>query len=125
MVLYSSSNNHANSTCTRNPSKAYSSQSHQHSPLDSTKTSCCIFCGDHSRTHLSQNCVASTNVDGTACCLLRHEPTGLRHSKSGKRYCYSWNSIFRCNHNPCHHGEHCCTSCRAKSHTVQQCDTIT
>ena len=38
MILHSSSNNHANPTCTHNPSKAYSSQSHQHSPPDSTKT---------------------------------------------------------------------------------------
>ena len=37
MALHSSSNNHANPTHTHNPSKAYLSWSHQHSPPDSTK----------------------------------------------------------------------------------------
>lgn len=90
LALQLLANTSGHSTCLHNPSKSSSSHSHQHPHLDSTKTSCCIFCGDFFKTHLSQNRSTLTNINGTPCHLLRHEQTRSRHSKSGERYCYSW-----------------------------------
>jgi hypothetical protein len=98
---FQSPSNNNNSTCLRNPSKGSSSQSHQHSSVDSNRTSHCIFCGDTSKSHLLCNCPTSSNIKGTPCHLSRHEQTGSRHSKLRKRYCYSWNGLAGYDHSPC------------------------
>ena len=113
-----------NTSRNNNPSKGSTSRSQHRSLPDSAKTGRCIFCGDPSKTHLSRNCQATSNVDGTPCHLSRHEPTGSRHSKSGKRYCYAWNGPSGCERNPCLRGEHWCTLCGSKLHAAQQCDIV-
>jgi hypothetical protein len=54
--------------------------------------------------------------------LSRQEPTGARVSKSGKRFCFSWNGPSGCDKLPCRKGEHSCTLCGSSTHNAQQCD---
>ena len=36
--------------------------------------------------------------------------SGVRQTKSGRRYCYSWNGLAGCDQgSSCCHSEHCCT----------------
>ena len=112
----------------RLPSRGnYSFRIHQHNTHypDNPKTGRCIFCGDRSKIHMSRNCPASCNINGTPCHLLRQEPSGTRTHKSGKRYCYSWNGPSGCDKGPlCRRGEHWCTLCGSSSHNAQQCNSI-
>ena len=84
----------------------------------------CIFCSSRSRDHPGKNCMASCYADGSPCHLLRQEPSGTRVSKSGKRYCYSWNGTSGCTQVPCKKGEHICTLCGAVTHNAQQCNAV-
>ena len=109
----------------RNPSQGSSFRNGHHSPPDGSKTGRCMFCGDRSKNHLSRNCTATCNTSGSPCFLHRLEPSGVRQSKSGKRYCYSWNGLSGCDKGPsCRRGEHWCTLCGSTSHSAQQCDTV-
>jgi hypothetical protein len=113
----------------RNPSHNPSFRKNHPSSSDPSKTGRCMFCGDRTKSHLSRNCTAGTNVDGTPCHLHRVEPSGpgssTRISHSGKRYCYSWNGLSGCETtSSCTHGEHLCTLCGASSHAAQQCDIV-
>ena len=97
----------------------------RHSSSDSSKTGRCIFCGDRTKDHLSRNCTATCYANGVPCHLHRVEPTGLRQSKSGKRYCYAWNGLSGCEDgSTCTRGEHLCTLCGAASHAAQQCGVV-
>ena len=105
----------------RNPSF----RDHDHITSDGTRCGRCIFCGDRSRVHSSRNCNASTNTSGIPCLLFRAGPSGPRQSRSGKRYCYSWNGLSGCDStSPCTKGEHLCTLCGSGSHTAQLCDVV-
>lgn len=84
----------------------------------------CIFCGDRSKLHPSRLCTATCYANGSPCHLTRQEPTGTRVSKSGKRYCFAWNAISGCEHNPCRKGEHICTLCGSFGHNAQRCDAV-
>jgi hypothetical protein len=109
----------------RNPSQNYSFRNRQYSSSDASKTGRCIFCGDRSKNHLSRNCTAACNTNGSPCHLHRVEPSGTRQSKSGKRYCYAWNGPSGCDKNAsCRRGEHWCTLCGATSHNAQHCNTV-
>jgi hypothetical protein len=99
------------------------------SASDSSKTGRCMFCGDRARTHLSRNCTACNNVDGTPCHLHRVEPSGpgssSRIAHSGKRYCYAWNGLSGCESGAtCTRGEHLCTLCGSSSHAAQLCNVV-
>jgi hypothetical protein len=116
-------------TSDKNKPRNSSFRKNQSSSSDSSKTGRCMFCGDRARTHLSRNCTACNNVDGTPCHLHRVEPSGpgssSRIAKSGKRYCYAWNGVSGCDSGTsCSRGEHLCTLCGAGSHTAQLCDII-
>ena len=105
---------------TRNTSNTSSFRGHQITP-DSSKSGRCIFCGDCSRSHTSRGCLATCNMNGTPCHMFKTE-TGARQTRSGKRYCYSWN-LTRCDQaTPCRRGDHCCTLCGSSSHTAQLCE---
>ena len=92
---------------------------------ETSKTGRCIFCGNRTKDHLSQNCFASCNTSGVPCHLFRVEPSGIRQSKSGKRYCYSWNGVSGCDKGTtCCRGEYLCTLCGATVHNAQQCDAV-
>jgi hypothetical protein len=92
-------------------------------PSDSSKTGRCIFCGDRTRDHLSRNCPATFNTNGVPCHLHRVEPSGIRQSKSGKRYCYAWNGPSGCDKgSTCRRGEHLCSLCGSSAHAAQLCD---
>jgi hypothetical protein len=118
-------NSHTHQQNSRYPSQASSFRNHQFSSSDASKTGRCIFCGDRSKNHLSRNCTAACNTNGTPCHLHRVEPSGTRQSKSGKRYCYAWNGPSGCDKNTaCRRGEHCCTLCGSTSHTAQHCDVV-
>lgn len=84
----------------------------------------CIFCGDHSKNHLSRNCPGTCNVTGAPCHLLKGT-SGVRQDKYGKSYCFAWNGFSGCDQTPCQRGEHWCTLCGAKSHNAQQCTLVT
>ena len=120
--IHSQSNNPP-AYSSRNVSQAFSFRG-QTSSSDSSRTGRCIFCGSRSRDHPGKECVASCYADGSPCHLLRQEPSGTRVSKSGKRYCYSWNGTSGCTQNPCKKGEHICTLCGAVTHNAQQCLTV-
>lgn len=107
----------------RNPSSG-SSFRNQLPSSDNPKTGRCIFCGDRSKTHLSRNCLSSCCTDGSPCHLSRQEPSGARISRSGQRYCYSWNGPSGCDQVPCKRGDHLCTLCGSSSHNAQQCNII-
>lgn len=105
----------------RNPS--HSSTFRTHHPLpDNPRAGRCIFCGDRSKSHSSRSCTAACYANGTPCHLSRHEHSGTRLSKTGKRYCYTWNGLAGCDQNPCRKGEHLCTLCGTSAHAAQQCD---
>lgn len=109
----------------RNASQGSSFRNQQSSLPDNSKTGRCIFCGDWSKAHLSRNCTAACYANGSPCHLSRHEPSGVRQSKSGKRYCYSWNGPSGCDQSSaCRKGEHWCTLCGATAHTAQQCTAV-
>jgi hypothetical protein len=94
-----------------------------HSLPDNPKLGRCIFCGDRSKTHPSHACTASCYANGSPCYLSRQEPTGTRVSKSGKRFCFSWNGLSGCDKVPCRKGEHLCTLCGSSTHNAQHCET--
>jgi hypothetical protein len=95
----------------------------QHSLSDNSKLGRCIFCGDRSKTHSSHACTASCYANGSPCHLSRQEPSGTRVSKSGKRFCFSWNGLAGCDRTPCRKGEHLCTLCGSSMHNAQLCET--
>ena len=83
-------------------SQTHSFRDRQSSSADPTKTGRCIFGGDRTKKHLSHNCTSECNTNGSPCHLHRIEPSGIRQSKSGKRYCYSWNGPSGCDKgSPC------------------------
>jgi hypothetical protein len=85
----------------------------------------CIFCGDTAKDHVSRNCPAPCNVNGTPCFLSRQGPSGARRCKAGKSYCFAWNGIAGCEQGTsCRKGEHSCTLCGSKSHTAQKCNIV-
>ena len=96
----------------------------QHPLPNNPRVGCCIFCGDHSKSHPSKSCTATCYTNGTPCHLSRDEPSGTRLSKSGKCYCYTWNGLAGCDQNPCRKGEHLCTLCGTSAHAAQQCDLV-
>ena len=98
---------------------------HKTSASDNTKTGRCIFCGDRTKSHYSHNCTASYNTSGAPCHLHRVEPASTRQSKTGNRYCYSWNGLSGCNKgSSCLKGEHLCSLCGSSSHIAQQCNIV-
>lgn len=108
----------------RNPSNNSSFRDHQ-TQGDTTKTGRCIFCGDRSKSHISRNCSATCYTNGVPCHLHRVEPSGLRQSRSGKRYCFAWNGPSGCEYaTTCRRGEHLCTLCGNSSHSAQQCSAV-
>ena len=109
----------------RNPSTTTSSfRNPQHSLPENPRSGRCIFCGDRSRTHTSRSCTAACYANGSPCHLARQEPTGIRTSSSGKRYCYAWNGPSGCDQITCRKGEHLCTLCGTLAHNAQRCDVI-
>lgn len=119
------SSNSAESSNHPNTSTHNSSFRPRQSSSDNSKTGRCIFCGNRSRDHLSRNCLSTCNTSGVPCHLHRVEPSGTRQSKSGKRYCFSWNGPSGCDKGTtCHRGEHLCTLCGSAAHTAQLCDSV-
>jgi hypothetical protein len=108
----------------RTPSQPSSFRTQQHILPDNPKIGRCIFCGDRSKLHPSRLCTAASYANGSPCHLTRQEPSGIRVSKSGKRYCFAWNGIAGCEQNPCRKGEHVCTLCGSFSHSAQNCDVV-
>jgi hypothetical protein len=112
----------------RNPNHNQPFRDHRN-PSESSKTGRCIFCGDRSKSHLSRNCSASSNINGTPCHFFRVEATGghgaTRQNRSGKRYCFAWNGLSSCDDGAsCQRGSHLCTLCGSNSHSAQQCDVV-
>ena len=101
-------------------------RSQQFTLPDNPKSGRCIFCGDRSKSHPSNACVASCYSNGTPCHLIRQEPNGTRAARSGKRYCYAWNGLSGCTQAqiPCRKGEHACTLCGSSGHKAQRCDAV-
>ena len=113
---------HSDKQNTRTPGQNSSFRGHN-PPADSTKTGRCIFCGDRTKDHLSRNCLATCNTNGVPCHLYRVEPSGIRQSKSDKRYCYAWNGPSSCDKgSACRRGEHLCSLCGSSTHAAQLCD---
>jgi hypothetical protein len=99
-------------------------RSQQHPLPDNPKVGRCIFCGDRSKSHPLKLCMANFYANSSPCHLARQEPTGHRASRSGKRYCFSWNGPSGCEQNPCRKGEHVCTLCGSFGHNAQWCDIV-
>ena len=114
---------HSSSHTPRIPNPPPSFRNHQSLP-DNPRVGRCIFCGDRSKDHPPRLCTASCYANGSPCHLARQGPSGRRTSKSGKRYCYSWNGPMGCDQNPCPKGEHICTLCGISSHNAQRCDVV-
>ena len=91
---------------------------------DNPKAGRCIFCGDRSKSHPSNACIASCYSNGTPCHLIRQEPNGARVGRSGKRYCFAWNGPSGCTQSPCRKGEHLCTLCGSTGHNAQMCSAV-
>ena len=107
----------------RNSNQGSSFRDHNSQP-DPVKTSRCIFCSDRTKSHIPRNCPACYS-NGVPCHLHRVEPSGTRQSRSGKRYCYSWNGPSGCEFGAtCRRGEHLCTLCGSASHTAQSCNAV-
>ena len=119
-------NSHHQSSQSRFPNRSSSFRGpHHRSSPDITKTGRCIFCGDFSKNHMSRNCLASSNTNGTPCYLLKQGSSGARRCKAGRLYCFAWNGLSSCDQGAsCRRGEHSCTLCGGKSHTAQKCDAI-
>jgi hypothetical protein len=119
------SSQHANTSSftPRNFSQNTSFRNQQPSS-DNSKTGRCIFCGDHSKNHISRNCGVSCYANGSPCHLSKHGTSGGRQSSSGKRYCFAWNGPSGCNQVPCTRGEHWCTLCGSPAHNAQHCDVV-
>ena len=107
----------------RNPSHSSSFRT-QHPLPNNPRVGRCIFCGDRSKSHPSKNCTAACYANGMPCHLSGDERSGTRISKTGRRYCYTWNGISGCDQNPCRKGEHLCTLCGTSAHAAQQCDLV-
>ena len=126
--LPSSSHNHTphiNPTHNNpNPTQNSSFRNHSQTSLDDSKTGRCIFCGDRTRSHLSQNCPTSCYSNGSPCYLQKQEPSGVRQSSSGQRYCFSWNGPSGCILPLCWKGDHACTLCGSSTHNAQHCDAM-
>ena len=120
----SSNNSNPPSYTPRNPSITSSFRNPQHSLPENPRSGRCIFCGDRSKTHTSRGCTAACYANGSPCHLARQEPTGIRISSSGKRYCYAWNGPSGCDQITCRKGEHLCTLCGTLTHNAQRCDII-
>jgi hypothetical protein len=119
------SSTQGDSNNSRTPNQGSSFRSRQPSTSDNPKIGRCIFCGNRTKDHLPRNCTAACNTSGVPCHLHRVEPSGIRQSKSGKRYCYAWNGPTGCDKGPsCRRGEHWCTLCGSTSHSAQQCDAV-
>ena len=101
----------SNQSNSRNQNQGSSFRNQQQSSSDNPKTGRCFFCGDCTKQHLSHNFTAICNTSSAPCHLYRSEPSGTRQSKSGKRYCFTWNGPSGCKGSPCHKGEHWCTLC--------------
>ena len=93
-------------------------------PENPSKIGRCIFCGDRSKSHPSHSCGSNSYSNGSPCLLVKQESTGARASKTGKRYCFSWNGPLGCTQNPCRRGDHSCTLCGSNGHNAQQCNTV-
>ena len=93
-------------------------------PENPSKIGRCIFCGDRSKSHPSHSCSSNSYSNGSPCLLIKQESTGARASKTGKRFCFSWNGPLGCTQNPCRRGDHSCTLCGSNGHNAQQCNAV-
>ena len=51
---------------------------------DNPKSGRCIFCGDFSKEHMSQNCSAPCNIKGSPCYVFKHGQSNARCCKARK-----------------------------------------
>ena len=125
--LSSSSHNHTPQIIThstvQNTTHNPSFWNHIQTSLEDSKTGCCIFCGDRTKSHLSRNCPATSYANGSPCFLQKQEPSGIRQGSSGQRYYFAWNGPSGCTLPICRKGDHACTLCGSSNHNAQHCDS--